>query len=60
MQICENCNEKNDDDANFCKYCGSNLKSNKFNKKTQHNCNECGYTMIGNPKFCSECGSKNK
>lgn len=53
MVECDNCGMKNDEDANFCKKCGANLKD----KKSQ-NCNECGYTMIGNPKFCGECRTK--
>ena len=27
------------------------------NKKKSNNCNECGYAIVGNPKFCSECGT---
>ncbi|MDX1799153.1 MAG: zinc ribbon domain-containing protein [Candidatus Lokiarchaeia archaeon] len=53
MIECYNCGKINDDDANFCNKCGVNLKDKKH-----QNCDECGYTIIGSPKFCTECGSK--
>lgn len=60
MVKCDNCGKSNDEDSNFCKYCGANLKENILNDKKLQNCYECGYTMIGNSKFCSECGTKTK
>ena len=59
MILCNNCGNRNDEDANFCKNCGENLNDNNLDNKSQ-NCHECGYTMIGNAKFCSECGIKLK
>jgi len=63
-KVCKNCRKEIDDDSNFCKHCGTNLKNNTDNNKEQlkksEHCYECGYAIVGDSKFCSECGIKIK
>ncbi len=49
MQTCWKCGKTYDDDANFCKACGSPSKSEKI-------CWKCGAKLSEDSKFCVKCG----
>lgn len=49
MQTCWKCGKTYDDDANFCKACGSPSKSEKI-------CWKCGAKLSEDSKFCAKCG----
>ncbi|WP_458452920.1 zinc-ribbon domain-containing protein [Methanobrevibacter sp.] len=57
MVNCQNCGFEIDDEAKFCKKCGSEIvietkESNEFKF-----CSNCGFKMDENIKFCPECGT---
>lgn len=57
-KICPKCQEKIDSVQRFCGNCGYDTESKEEEKTKKIVCSVCGKELVGNVKFCPQCGDK--
>lgn len=56
MVTCQNCGTEMEDEAKFCRNCGSEIVVEEDESEIKF-CSKCGFEMPKATKFCPECGS---